>query len=176
MPYKKRLLTEGVDEDHAAVAVVAVGGGARLREVVLGERPRSRVSAAPPQPPRAPGALRCPTPRHARSSLLVPSAAPDPPKAPERGGLRLAGARCAEPALPSASSASSRSCGGRASPTVGRIPSQSGHPEVTGTKFQLSAQSELSHFFPPATSMTRHNSFLSISRARLLRAASFASL
>lgn len=30
MSYKKRLLAEGVDEDHPAVAVVAVGRGARL--------------------------------------------------------------------------------------------------------------------------------------------------
>lgn len=39
--HKQRFLTEGVHEHHPAVAVVAVGRGAWLREVVLGEGQRA---------------------------------------------------------------------------------------------------------------------------------------
>lgn len=48
MSYKQRFLTEGVHEDHPAVAVVAIGRGAWLGQVVLGERQRMGVSNSHP--------------------------------------------------------------------------------------------------------------------------------
>lgn len=44
VPHKQCFLTEGVDEDHSRVSVVAVGWGARLGELVLGRQGGDGVS------------------------------------------------------------------------------------------------------------------------------------
>lgn len=38
VPHEERFLAEGVHQHHPTVAVVAIGGGTRLRQVVLGQR------------------------------------------------------------------------------------------------------------------------------------------
>lgn len=63
--HEQRFLTERVHQDHPAVAVVAVGWGARLGQVVLGEKQSSRLSTAHPSPstqgtpPNAPMVPEC---------------------------------------------------------------------------------------------------------------------
>lgn len=79
MSHEQRFLTEGVHQDHPAVAVVAVGRGARLGQVVLGEKQRSRLSTL-----------------HLSPSTSTQGTPPNPPKVPECCGLWLWKARFGE--------------------------------------------------------------------------------